>query len=511
MRIEYPGKVSEAELWDSVSAASPKTKWRVEFGDADKALSGRLLYGDNLPILKHLVENREGAGKAKVIYIDPPLATGRAFATRDGMVAYYDLLKGHEFLEFLRKRLIFLREILADDGSIYVHIDSTIGHYVKVMMDEVFGPECFRNDITRIKCNPKNFARNAYGNIKDTILFYSRRPANGESDSITWNEHRLPLTSEEIEKQFPRTDAAGRRYATTPLHAPGETRNGPTGQRWKGRKPPVGRHWRYPPDELTKLDEAGLIEWSSTGNPRKKIYAEENKGRKIQDVWEFKDRGAERATYPTEKNLDLLKLIVKNSSDPGDLVLDAFAGSGTTLLAANDLGRRWIGIEASSLGMTTCQTRLLEHASKTGTSVNFEVADVEEATGGLDEAVPLEIQASDRNSLLPEDTEWEAILPQKLTTENGEVKAVLVDPEYRDGHPHIRTFSLPEPSNGEAGAFKFRAEKLGERMFILVLHKDGSEVSSIVVGKAGSRERPRIAAERSDFRYIQSPSSITFS
>ncbi|MGI8541610.1 MAG: DNA methyltransferase, partial [Rubrobacteraceae bacterium] len=89
--------------------------------------------------------------------------------------------------------------------------------------------------------------------------------------------------------------------------------------------PPVGRHWRYPPDELTKLDEAGLIEWSSTGNPRKKIYAEENKGRKIQDVWEFKDRGAERATYPTEKNLDLLKLIIKNSSDPGDLILDAFA------------------------------------------------------------------------------------------------------------------------------------------------------------------------------------------
>ncbi|MGI8538436.1 MAG: DNA methyltransferase, partial [Rubrobacteraceae bacterium] len=101
-------------------------------------------------------------------------------------------------------------------------------------------------------------------------------------------------------------------------------------------------------------------------------------------VWEFKDRGAERATYPTEKNLDLLKLIIKNSSDPGDLILDAFAGSGTTLLAANDLGRPWIGIEASSLGMTTCQTRLLEHSSKTGNGVRFEVADTEEATGGLD-------------------------------------------------------------------------------------------------------------------------------
>jgi adenine-specific DNA-methyltransferase len=166
VRIEYPGKVSEAELWDSVAAARPKTKWKVEFGGAGGgAPEGRLLYGDNLPILKHLVENRSAVGKAKVVYIDPPFATGRAFATRDGMVAYHDLLKGGEFLEFLRKRLIFLREMLADDGSIYVHIDSTIGHYVKVVMDEVFGPECFRNDITRIKCNPKNFARNAYGSI----------------------------------------------------------------------------------------------------------------------------------------------------------------------------------------------------------------------------------------------------------------------------------------------------------------------------------------------------------
>lgn len=291
MKIEYPGKVSEAELWDSVTAARPRTKWKVEFGNTRDAPDGRLLYGDNLPVLKHLVENRSVVGKAKVIYIDPPFATGRAFATRDGMVAYHDFLKGHEFLEFLRMRLIFLREMLADDGSIYVHIDSTIGHYVKVIMDEVFGPDCFRNDITRIKCNPKNFDRNAYGNIKDTILFYSRRPSEGASDPITWNEHRLPLTPEEIEKRFPKTDSMGRRYATTPLHAPGETRNGPTGQSWKGMDPPVGRHWRYPPSELTKLDEAGLIEWSSTGNPRKKIYAEENKGRKIQDVWEFKDRG----------------------------------------------------------------------------------------------------------------------------------------------------------------------------------------------------------------------------
>jgi adenine-specific DNA-methyltransferase len=228
VRIEYPGKVSEAELWDSVAAARPKTKWKVEFGGAGGgAPEGRLLYGDNLPILKHLVENRSAVGKVKVVYIDPP------FATRDGMVAYHDLLKGGEFLEFLRKRLIFLREMLADDGSIYVHIDSTIGHYVKVVMDEVFGSECFRNDITRIKCNPKNFARNAYGNIKDTILFYSRKPPNGASDSTTWNSigcRSPPRKSKNNSRRRTRRAGGTRRPRSTRRARPGTARPGKTGR-----------------------------------------------------------------------------------------------------------------------------------------------------------------------------------------------------------------------------------------------------------------------------------------
>jgi len=182
----------------------------------------------------------------------------------------------------LRKRLILLREILAEDGSIYVHIDYKIGHYVKVIMDEVFGKENFINDITRIKCNPKNFDRKGFGNIKDLILFYSK------GASYIWNEPREEFTDEDIKRLFPKVDKDGRRYTTTPLHAPGETRNGPTGRPWKGLKPPKGRHWRYSPEELTRLDKEGLIEWSSTGNPRKKIYADEmlGKGKKRQDIWD---------------------------------------------------------------------------------------------------------------------------------------------------------------------------------------------------------------------------------
>jgi len=122
--------------------------------------------------------------------------------------------------------------------------------------------------------------------------------------------------------------------------------------------PPPGRHWRYPPEELERLDRMGLLEWSSTGNPRKKIYADEMiaQGKKRQDVWEFKD--PTYPSYPTEKNLDMLRMILQASSQPGDLVLDCFAGSGTTLLAAEMTGRRWIGIDNSEVAIAACRKRL---------------------------------------------------------------------------------------------------------------------------------------------------------
>ncbi|MBI5306661.1 site-specific DNA-methyltransferase, partial [Candidatus Wolfebacteria bacterium] len=238
------------------------------------------------------------------------------------------------------------------------HIDQKTGHYVKIIMDEVFGEENFRNDITRIKCNPKNFERKAYGNIKDVIYFYSKSKPN-DNDPMYWTDYRMPLLEEEIIRQFPKIDKFGRRYATTPLHAKGETRNGPTGQPWKELKPPKGRHWRYSPEELTRLDEQGLIEWSSTGNPRKIIYAEENRGKKIQDIWDFKDPGFEKSIYPTEKNEEMLKQIILASSSEGDIVLDCFAGSGTTLAVAEKLKRFWIGIDANKSALETSEKRLL--------------------------------------------------------------------------------------------------------------------------------------------------------
>jgi adenine-specific DNA-methyltransferase len=323
-----------------------------------------LILGDNLIALKILLKETKLIEKIKLIYTDPPFATNQEYKRGESRTstvspsiadkkAYDDRLIGAEYIEFLRKRLILLRDILADDGSIYVHINCKMGHYVKILMDEIFGQERFINDITRVKCNPKNFKRKGYGNIKDMILFYSK------TDSFVWNDPREEMTEEDIRRLFPKVDKTDRRYTTTPIHAPGETRNGPTGRSWKGLKPPKGRHWRNSPDELNRLDKLGLIEWSSTGNPRKKIYADEAlaKGKKRQDIWEFKDPSY--PSYPTEKNLEMLQMIVEASSNPDDIVLDCFCGSGTTLIAAEELNRRWIGIDSSRIAIEMAQKRLL--------------------------------------------------------------------------------------------------------------------------------------------------------
>jgi adenine-specific DNA-methyltransferase len=353
-------------LSDQLLSGRPRLRSPRIFGQT--RLDGwinRLILGDNLAVLRALRQSAGVAGEVRLVYIDPPFATDQEFRFGDvrtstvssslrDRTAYEDRLVGPAYLEYLRQRLVLLRELMADNGSIYLHIDCKIGHYVKVLMDQVFGQERFINDITRIKCNPKNFERRAFGNVKDMILFYSK------SESYLWNEPREELTQEDISRLFSKTDERGRQYTTTPIHAPGETRNGPTGDLWEGLLPPSGRHWRYSPKELSRLQGQGLIEWSSTGNPRKKIYAEDAMriGKKRQDIWAFKD--PQYPSYPTQKNLELLETIINCSSNPGDLVLDCFAGSGTTLVAAEKHGRRWIGIDDSPHAIKVAAKRLAE-------------------------------------------------------------------------------------------------------------------------------------------------------
>lgn len=341
MELKYTGKKTVSEILNT----SSKSKFSKPYNN-----NNSIIYGDNFDALKILLDTYNMKGKIDLIYIDPPFATNGIFtigkdrvstisSSKRDEIAYEDNLVGEVFLEFLRERLLLAKELLSEKGSIYLHIDYKIGHYVKIIMDEIFGQENFRNDITRIKCNPKNFSRKAYGNIKDLILFYSK------TNTPIWNEPYTEYTQEDILKLYKKVDKDGRFYTTVPLHAPGETKDGPTGGEFKGLKPPKGRHWRTDPKELEKLDEQGLIEWSSNGVPRRKIFADEQKGKKTQDIWDFKDY--QYPVYPTEKNLDLLKHIIKTSSNDDSIVLDFFCGSGTTLKAAQELGRKWIGIDKS--------------------------------------------------------------------------------------------------------------------------------------------------------------------
>lgn len=312
-----------------------------------------LLHADNIQGLNFLLKDKKLKGKIDLIYIDPPFATNNNFTitngrastisnAKNGDIAYSDKLKGKDFIDFLRDRLVLLRDLLSEQGSIYLHIDYKIGHYVKVMMDEVFGIENFRNDITRIKCNPKNFKRIGYGNIKDMILFYSK------STKPLWNEPKEAYTQKDIETLFQKIKQ-GRRYTTVPIHAPGETQNGQSNMPFKGIMPPVGRHWRTNVQTLEEWDKKGLIEWSNTGNPRKIIFADEQQGKRIQDIWQYKD--SQYPSYPTEKNSSILDIIIKTSSNEKSIVLDCFCGSGTTLKSAHLLNRNWIGIDESEFAI----------------------------------------------------------------------------------------------------------------------------------------------------------------
>ncbi|MEG9529922.1 DNA methyltransferase [Mannheimia bovis] len=357
MELTYSNKKSINEILEFSSDFYEKSRLIPQ----DENL---FIFGDNFSALSALL----GAGlkgKIDLIYIDPPYKTNQIFTVSDGVrvstisrtksqnsvVAYDDNFTMTEYLEFMRERLILMRELLSDKGSIYVHIDNKMGHYLKLILDEVFGINNFINDISRIKSNPKNFSRRAYGNEKDIVLFYAKDHKKNIFNNVTTH-----LSEEDKREMFKKIDEKGRRYNTVPVHAPGETLNGDTGREWQGMLPPAGRHWRVSPKELDKLDEQGLIEWSKNGVPRIKKFADEHKGKKIQDVWTFKD--PIYPIYPTEKNSDMLEMIISQSSNKDSIVMDCFAGSGSTLKAADKLGRKWIGVDISPVSLEVVQKNL---------------------------------------------------------------------------------------------------------------------------------------------------------
>ncbi len=323
-------RVAEVRLLSDVTAVGKV--------GAARAADNLLIEGDALHALTSLAKlpelAREYAGKVKLVYLDPPFNTGQAFAHYD------DALEHSVWLTMMRDRLFQVRDLLASDGSIYVHCDTSEGHYLKVLMDEVFTRQNFRNEIIWKRTSAHSDAH-TLGSVHDTILFYTA------SDKWTWNQLFTPYEQRYVDQYYRYKDDDGRRFMSADLGAAGLAGGG-YDYEWKG----VTRTWRVPPRTMERLESEDRIFYTKNGFPRLKRYLDEAKGQPLSDLWldvqPAVSWSPERLGYSTQKPEALLQRIIECSSEPGDIVLDCFLGSGTTAAVAHKMGRRWIGIERNS-------------------------------------------------------------------------------------------------------------------------------------------------------------------
>lgn len=330
----------------------------LDGGDGDAA--NMLIQGDNLDALKALLPYY--AGRVKCIYIDPP------YNTRSAFEHYDDNLEHSQWLAMIYPRLVLLRDLLAEDGSIWVSIDDNEGHYLKVIMDEVFGRRNFIDTVIWEKADsPRNSARQLSSD-HDYVLAYSKRE--------DWAPNKLPRT-EAANSIYSNPDndprgpwLPGDPYANKPYSRGLYSIEGPTGRTFK---PPAGRYWRVSEEKLRELDADGRVWWGPQGSARPSIkrYLAEVSDLVPRTMWRKEDVGSNRtsknemralfpdeASFGTPKPEALMQRVIHIATRAGDLVLDSFLGSGTTAAVAHKMGRRWIGIEMGEHAVTHCKPRL---------------------------------------------------------------------------------------------------------------------------------------------------------
>jgi site-specific DNA-methyltransferase (adenine-specific) len=275
------------------------------------------------------------------------------------VVALQQFLKPGPLLAYLvnmTARLVEIHRVLKPTGSFWLHCDTTASHYLKIVLDAIFGDDQFRGEIVWKRTSSHNAARRP-GPVHDVLLFYSK------TDNYVWNQQYQPYDESYIKDFYRHSDSDGRRYTLSDLTGAG-TRNGETGRAWRGIDINArGRHWSVPPDELDKLDAAGRIYWPANGGmPRYKRYLDEMQGIPVLDVWldisPLGAQAAERLGYPTQKPVALLERIIKLCSNPGDVVMDPYCGCGTAIAGAHKLDRIWVGIDITHLAVTVQKQRL---------------------------------------------------------------------------------------------------------------------------------------------------------
>ena len=358
----------------------------------------QLYYGDNLDVLRLHVADES----VDLVYLDPPFNSNAnynvLFAERDGtqaaaqikafedtwrwdegaarayedvveaggrvsqaMQAFRTFLGENDMLAYLAMmapRLVELRRVLKPTGSLYLHCDPTSTHYLKLLLDAVFGPKQFRNEVTWKRTSSHANVSQRYGVVQDRLLFYTK------TDEWTWNQSYTKYEPDYIETFFDQEDKQGRRYARRDLTASMQRASSGQIYEWKGITPPASRCWAMTKDRMDALDASGRIHWpkKKTGMPRLKRYPEDLPGVPMADIWTdikiMHNLSAERLGYPTQKPEALLERIISASSNEGDVVLDPFCGCGTTVAAAQALGRQWIGIDVTNLAITLIRHRL---------------------------------------------------------------------------------------------------------------------------------------------------------
>mgnify|MGYP005812814565 CR=1 FL=1 len=360
------------------------------------AEKNKLYYGDNLDVLRRYVKDET----VDLVYLDPPFNSRQdynvLFAEKDGTRSssqimafedtwewnleaersYEEVVEGGgriadamrafrtflgnsdmmAYLAMMAPRLVELRRVLKVTGSIYLHCDPTASHYLKMLMDAVFGPQYFVNEIIWKRSSAHSDAKQGakhFGRVTDTILFYSK------CVDRKWNSQYVPYDSEYVNRDYRRKDPDGRRYRIDNVQGPGGAAKGNPQYEFLG----VTRYWRYTKEKMEELYRQGRIVQTRPGAvPQYKRYLDEMPGVPVQNVWTdvpvINNRSREKLGYPTQKPESLLERIITASSNEGDLVLDPFCGCGTAIAVAQRLKRRWIGIDITHLAVNLIKKRL---------------------------------------------------------------------------------------------------------------------------------------------------------
>lgn len=353
--------------------------------------ANHLFYGDNLPVLREHIASES----VDLVYLDPPFNSNRKYSVifgaavdnasaqiqafddtwhwtpeterlfrdilveaptkvADAMQAFRTLLGENDamaYLVMMAPRLVEMHRALKRTGTLYLHCDPTMSHYLKVLLDTIFGAEHFGSEIIWKRTSAHN-RTTRFGPVHDVILMYFK------SDKWTWNKTYQPYDPDYVEAFYRHKDARGRRYRLSDL-----TSNNPGGSyEWKGNPPPGKRYWGVSQETMQRYEDQGLLYYSKNGIPSYIRYLDSMPGQLAQDVWTdigpISAKSAERLGYPTQKPLSLLERIIEASTNPGDVVLDPFCGCGTTVDAAQKLGRSWVGIDITYISIDLIIKRL---------------------------------------------------------------------------------------------------------------------------------------------------------